>query len=217
MIPETSVDEPSNVVSVIVAARESTEKIRGLRNACAANIETFATVHMQALRNASVIDVTPLTNCAVHVSIVGRDLANFELCILDSWTDYEITPTLIAHFYLATYEFMNRWPQILFERPTKKCLRLVRSDGFDAEVRALNSDFQVVRDDWWPKLHAVRTNYAAHYDRDSSKLVETLGQIDFQSFLALAKPVNDLLTRTAQTLTLISDEMSQILKKIERS
>lgn len=205
---------PEMALNLILRAREARGSVLALRDRCAENIVTFANVHVAALRIVNVVDVTPITNCGVHVSVVGRDLTNFQLCILGSWTDYEMTPTLTAHFYLATFEFMNRWPQILFEKRAKMCLRQIRDDGFSDEVRDLNMRYEVVRNKWWPQLHAVRNNLAGHYDRDSSKLLGALAEMNLQSCLELATGVNDLLLHTASTLTLIGTEMKPLLERI---
>ena len=201
-------------LNVILQAREARVSILGLRNRCSENIVTFAQVHALALRIQQQVDITPITNCAVHVSVVGRDLTNLQLCVLDQWTDYEMTPTLIAHFYLSTFEFMKQWPKVLFEKPAKTCLLKVRGDGFASDVRSLNTGYEAVRDKWWSKLQPVRNHLAGHYDSDSAKLIGALADLELPGFFHLAKDVNDLLRLTASTLTVISTEMQPMLKRI---
>ena len=201
-------------VNMILQAREARVSILILRNRCSENIVTFAQVHALALRIQLQVDITPITNCAVHVSVVGRDLTNLQLCVLDHWTDYEMSPTLIAHFYLSTFEFMKQWPKVLFEKPAKACLQKVRGDGFNRDLRSLNTCFEEVRDKWWPKLQPVRNHLAGHYDSDSAKLIGALADLDLLGFFHLAKDVNDLLRLTASTLTVISTELEPMLKRI---
>lgn len=201
-------------VNIILQAREARVSILGLRNRCSENIVTFAQVHALALRIRQQVDITPITNCAVHVSVVGRDLTNFQLCVLDQWTDYEMTPTLIAHFYLCTFEFMKQWPKVLFERPAKACLLKVRGDGFASDVQRLNTCYEEVRDNWWSQLKPVRNHLAGHYDSDSAKLIGALADLELQAFFHLAKDVNDLLRLTASTLTVITTEMESMFTRI---
>lgn len=197
---------------VIDGFRDAREKTRSLRDSSAENIRIFSAGHEYAEKARVHVDVTAFTNCTVHVSIISRDLANLELCVIDSWKDDELTPTLIAHFYLSTYEFLNRWPQVMFEKPTRRCLERIRADGFSTELRVLNTQFELIRTKWWKRLTLVRTNYAAHYDRDSSKLLDALREVNLLSFIDLATDVNELLLSTATTLRLVTNEVALALK-----
>jgi hypothetical protein len=205
--------DPDVLIRVIDGFKDAKEKTRSLRDSSAENIRIFSAGHEYAVKARVHVDVTAFTNCAVHVSIISRDLANLELCVIDSWKDDELTPTLIAHFYLSTYEFLNRWPQVMFEKPTKRCLARIRGDSFSSELRMLNTQFEAIRTKWWTRLTLVRTNYAAHYDRDSSKLFEALREVNLLSFIELATDVNELLRSTAATLRLVTNETALVLKK----
>jgi hypothetical protein len=187
--------------------------VLAMRDSSAKNIDIFTELHLAARGISNRIDVTSFTNCAIHVSVIGRDLSNFQLCVFNSWKDHSLTPTLISHFYLSTYEFMERWPKALSEKTMRVCLKQMRGDSFGQEIKELNAAYLLVRDRWWSKLKQVRNNVAGHYDADAMNLLSALADINFMSFIDLATEVNNLLHATAVTLTSISNEMQPLLRK----
>ena len=203
---------------ILTLVRNHVEQIRPsvrlMRDSCAGNIQVFSALHELALSAAKNVDVTPFSNCAVHVSVVGRDLANFQLLTLDAWSDHNLTPTLISHFYLASFEFMERWPKALSEKSMRTCLVKIRADGFNEEIKSLNLSFVAVRDVWWSRLQVVRNNLAAHYDSNATTLLASLEGLNIMSFLELMHSVNKLQLDTVTTLTAISNEMQVFLRRV---
>ena len=185
---------------------------RAMRDNSAQNVHVFTKLHELAL-SVPQLNLTPFTNCVVHVSIMGRDLANFELCILENWSDTDLTPTLISHFYLSTYKFLERWPEALQKKSVRSCLQQWRADGFGSEIKSLNAEYLAIRQKWWDTLTQVRNNLSGHFDADASKLLSTFEMINFMSFIELSKSVNDLQEKTVTALTLMSNEMQIFIQK----